>query len=78
VHLGQADLGGDLGLGHVVEESQGEDALFPRGECGHEQPQCQVVIYVGVARVGPAEQVDAVDVGSCGVRRVQRYQLVDV
>ena len=32
VHLGDAELGGDLGLGHVPEEPQQQDLLLPRRE----------------------------------------------
>src|ERR671910_2952879 len=36
VHLGDAEAGGDLGLGHAAEEAEVQDAALAVGEAGDE------------------------------------------
>ena len=62
LHLGYPDLGGDLGLGHVGQEAQGEDAPFLSGKLGEQEVQ-------GFACV------DGVDCGIRGAERVDQRQL---
>ena len=57
VHLGDAELGGDLRLGQVAEEAQRDDLLFAWGQLGDQRPERFPVFHVLHVRVEVAEQV---------------------
>ncbi len=57
MHLGDADVRGDLRLSLVPEEAEQQDRSFPFGQSFEDDPQCFVVLDTGDIRIVVAQQV---------------------
>jgi hypothetical protein len=74
VHLGDAELGGDLGLGHALEEPHPHHGTVSHGQRGEKRAQRLAVLDRFQAGIGDAEHRRHLRSLVTVVRRVQRHR----